>query len=58
VLEHCALSTLTTSRMVFPACPLLVVLACHCTHTYTLVTGSPIVLSPPNTVLSHGESDR
>jgi hypothetical protein len=34
------------------------VLTCHHTHTYPLVTGSPILLSSSNTVLRRGEGDR
>lgn len=36
----------------------VVVLTCHYTHTYPLVTGSPVVLSPTNTVLRRGGGDR
>jgi hypothetical protein len=35
-----------------------VVLTCHYTHTRSLVTGSPIFLSPPNSVLRRGTGDR
>ena len=34
------------------------VLTCHHTRTYPLVTGSPILLSPSNTGLRRGEGDR
>lgn len=36
----------------------VVVLTCHYTHTYPLVTGSPILLNPSNTVLRSGLGDR
>jgi hypothetical protein len=38
--------------------PQNVVLTCHYTHTWPLVTGSPILLSPSNSVLRHGDGDR
>ena len=30
----------------------------HCAHTLALVEGTPIVLTPPNTVLRTGDGDR